>query len=397
MGKRLFVVGIDPGTTAAYALLDLNGNVVELASKKELSTGRLIEAITKQGIPIAVGTDKKRVPDFIEKFSVKVGARVISPESDLKVAEKKGMAKGIGYRNAHEMDALASALFALKQLKSLLKKIDVFVRHYKKENIASRLTELVVKNGLSIRLAAEVIEKPEDEKSKTIKKVMERKITEKDFFDVCERLRRAEKENRLLKQKNSELGSTLSKFEERKKYLDKKIDQLMQSEKAEEILGFKEERVKSMAKELKRCYDEIDNLKKMVNGFYSIFSDISDKIVLKKLRNLGWTELSYKDRILNIKKGDILLVDNVNEYGQKTVEFLNEKVGIIVYRQKITAKIQEELPFLLIDASSLKIDENSYFAFAGKADFEKQKSSKELLGKIIKEYRKERVKASKEP
>lgn len=396
MGKQLLVAGIDPGTTVAYALLGLNGNVAGLGSKKELSLNKLIETITKQGISIVVGTDKKRVPDFVEKFAVKVGARVIAPKSDLKVSEKRGLAKDLEYGNVHEMDALASAVFALKRIKSLLKKIDVFVKHYKKESIADKLTELVIKKDLSIRLALGVIEKPQQEESKTITKVIERKITEKDFFSICEKLRRAEKENKLLKQKNEELSNTSNGLKEKQRYLKRKIDQLIPGEKAEETLRFKEERLQFINKELGKYYDEIDSLKKRISWFYSIFSNIDRKVVLKKIKNLGWTELSYKNKILNIKKGDILFVDNVNEYSKKTIEFLKEKVSIIVYKQKISKKIQEEMPFVLIDSAKLKIDEDRYFAFAGKDDFEKQKSAKEMLGKIVKEYRKER-KAAKEP
>ena len=37
MGEnKLIVVGIDPGTTTAYAILDLEGNIVVLKSSKNL-------------------------------------------------------------------------------------------------------------------------------------------------------------------------------------------------------------------------------------------------------------------------------------------------------------------------------------------------------------------------
>ena len=47
--KPWLIVGIDPGTTVAYAILDLNGTVIKTLSKKELDLSSLITEIIKLG------------------------------------------------------------------------------------------------------------------------------------------------------------------------------------------------------------------------------------------------------------------------------------------------------------------------------------------------------------
>jgi len=180
--QELLIVGVDPGTTVGYAAIDFDGNVVKVHSEKNLDIGDIILELIKLGRPLIVASDKEYNPDFVEKLAVKLGAKVISPDYDLKVNEKRELTSEFKTNNQHEMDALASALFALKKIGSLLKKINIFVEHYKKEHIKEALIEFVVGKGLNIRDAAEIIEEPKKEETRIIKEVVEeKKLTEKDF------------------------------------------------------------------------------------------------------------------------------------------------------------------------------------------------------------------------
>ena len=46
--KRLLIVGIDPGITTAYAVLDIEGSLIHLKSSKQLDLNHLISEIIKQ-------------------------------------------------------------------------------------------------------------------------------------------------------------------------------------------------------------------------------------------------------------------------------------------------------------------------------------------------------------
>src|SRR3989338_6732880 len=124
--RKLLIVGIDPGTTTGYAVLDIEGNLICLKSSKQLDLNQLISQTISIGKVVLVGTDKAKAPNLVETFATKLGAKVIIPQEDLKVDEKRKSINKFSFDDEHQGDALASALFAYREMKSLLDKIDFF-------------------------------------------------------------------------------------------------------------------------------------------------------------------------------------------------------------------------------------------------------------------------------
>ncbi len=77
--KPLMIVGIDPSTTCAYAVLDLNGNVLKTHSAREFSLSMMLSQVTEFSRPLIVATDKAKVPVFVEDFARKVGTKIVIP------------------------------------------------------------------------------------------------------------------------------------------------------------------------------------------------------------------------------------------------------------------------------------------------------------------------------
>ncbi|MBI2650245.1 hypothetical protein HYX04_02935 [Candidatus Woesearchaeota archaeon] len=111
---------------------------------------------------------------------------------------------------------------------------------------------------------------------------------------------------------------------------------------------------------------------------------------MKKLDTLGLTEFSFKNKILNVQKNDILLVDDPNILSSGVVDFLKNKIYVIVHKKPVSKKIEAELPFLFISAKSLKIDEDKYFAFVERRHFEMEKGKVNWVRKIIDDYKREK-------
>ncbi len=152
---EFLITGLDPGSTVGYAIIDLNGCLLEVSSFK----GGLDQAIKKvcnKGKVIIVGTDVRNSPKFIEKFAAKVNAKIIVPEKDLLYIQKKRITKeylknkNLKLKNKHEMDALASALFAYKSFKGLFNKIDNEIHN---EEISSKVKKLVLVEQIPIKKA----------------------------------------------------------------------------------------------------------------------------------------------------------------------------------------------------------------------------------------------------
>jgi len=391
MDNKLLIVGVDPGTTLGYAVLDIKGKVVKVRSSKQLKLSSLISEVINLGRVIVVGTDKAKVPGFVQLFSVKTGGKVVRPKEDLKVSEKRRLVFEHNVRNDHETDALASALFAYKEIDGLLKKIEVFVERNNKSSIKDKIIELVIAKDISIKHAVDIIEKPEKKEVKIIKRVVEeRKLNQADFLKLYNKVKRYEKETLFLKKQNISLKQELNKVFEKYKYIAKKVDKLRSDEKTEELIGFKEKRIKFFGNEVKEKNEKIDLLFGKINNLNFILSNLNKDYLLKKLNNLGSLEFENKNRFLNIGKGDTLLVDDANVFNSKIIEKLKDKVKIIVYKKKLNNSTRR-LPFVSINGGNLDLTEAKHFAIVSKKELDKEVSKSNILDRVVEDYKTKRI------
>jgi len=392
MNKKLLIVGIDPGTTVAFAALDLNGNIINLSSQKEFSLSSLIEKIIQIGKPVLVGCDVSPAPTFVEKFATKTGARLIDPEIDLAVEEKKILVKQFESKieNNHQRDALSSALYAYKIFSPLLEKVDRVLGKEKKEHLSARVKELLLKKEISIKAAIDIVERPSKPEVKIIKKIIQEKVySEKDFLDLYDKLKKKEKEIILLDNLNKELKKQAEESKDKLNFLLKKIPK--PSKKIKQKLSFKEKRIDFFAIELEKQKLKFQDLKKEIDKLNQFIANLNNCVLLKKLDNLGSNEFEAKNKKLNIQKNDILILKDLDIYSQKIIDFLKNK-NIIILAKKASKKTKQTLPFTIIDAKNLKIEENELFALISKKEFDKIKTDQNILTKIVKEYKSERTK-----
>ncbi|MEK6922835.1 MAG: DUF460 domain-containing protein [Nanoarchaeota archaeon] len=150
-----YIIGLDPGSKVGYAVLDLEGNLIEVDSFKG-GIDRTISEIHKHGKVLLIGTDVMRVPKFVKKVSSQLGARVIAPEYDLLYCEKKKKTNrylrkiNIKLKDRHQLAALAAALIAYRQVKGLFNKID---NEIKDESVSSKVKSLVLIENIPIKHA----------------------------------------------------------------------------------------------------------------------------------------------------------------------------------------------------------------------------------------------------
>ena len=52
MVKAPVIIGIDPGTTKGFAIVDIGANVIRIDSGKEISLGDMVKKIISYGVPI---------------------------------------------------------------------------------------------------------------------------------------------------------------------------------------------------------------------------------------------------------------------------------------------------------------------------------------------------------
>jgi predicted RNase H-like nuclease (RuvC/YqgF family) len=128
--SKPLIVGIDPGTTTGVAVFDLDGELILLKSGKNLSRADISRAISDVGNPIIVSSDIKPLPRAVERIATSFSARLIEPGETFSRKEKHETAKGYMkvrgkvWRNRHERDALVSGIYAWKQVRQIVVRMD---------------------------------------------------------------------------------------------------------------------------------------------------------------------------------------------------------------------------------------------------------------------------------
>ena len=115
------LIGVDPGSTSAVAMMDFRGELISVQSGKNFPPREIISEIVETGKPVIVACDKAKIPSKVEKIANSMGAEKFTPEEDLGKERKRELGRG---DNDHEKDAVASVKHAYKQLRPKIEKIN---------------------------------------------------------------------------------------------------------------------------------------------------------------------------------------------------------------------------------------------------------------------------------
>jgi predicted RNase H-like nuclease (RuvC/YqgF family) len=132
--NKPLIVGIDPGTTTGVAAFDLEGKLIFLKSGKNLSKSDISKIISDVGNPIIVSSDINPIPRSVERIATSFSARLIEPGETFSRKEKHDSAReyiearGRVWANRHERDALVSGIYAYKQVRQMVERMDSRMR-----------------------------------------------------------------------------------------------------------------------------------------------------------------------------------------------------------------------------------------------------------------------------
>jgi predicted RNase H-like nuclease (RuvC/YqgF family) len=387
--KPSLIAGTDPGTTVGLALIDLHGHCVLLHSGKEIGLNDIIAKTVKYGRVILVGTDKKSVPDFVDKVAVKLGAKTIRPDHDLTAQEKRELVSGIKTRNTHELDALASAFHALKKNASIVRRIRVFTQKNGREHLFDRMADLVIRQGTGIRLALDMIERPEHEEVKKVVSLKDENVPRRRVMSLYERLARERDCTAGLKEEVKSLRGRLANQQSLTKYLRKKISKLNSDEKHEDQMRFRERQISGLNSQLTAMANQIDGLRTELASHHQLLLQGHDVVYTKKLKNLGSEEYDRKSRFFKFSRNDVLLVENPNIVSERVLRQLAKLKMVVLTRKKISDKISDRLLIPVMKVGGVR-HETRHFAAIPAETVEKLRSDKVLLKKLVKDYQSSR-------
>ena len=85
---RAIIVGYDPGLTVGIAILDLKGNLISLASFKEIRRSEIISHIINYGRAVLIATDVYPTPKNVKKIASTLNSKIWSPYRSMSVESK---------------------------------------------------------------------------------------------------------------------------------------------------------------------------------------------------------------------------------------------------------------------------------------------------------------------
>lgn len=280
------IVSVDPGITTGMAVLDIYGNLLLVASRRDIKRNDIIKFISKFGRPLIVATDRNPPPKSVEKIASIMGSKIYVPEESLSVSEKLELTKDFTkrVRNDHELDALSASIKAWKNYRDLFSKINYTLQELGLSEIFEEVVLKLLKEESGN--IDDAINKVLTQRRKVLPELkIPEKMTIQDYKSLVEQLQKrlVQKENdiRILLQQSDNLNRALMRArEDLEKLKDIKLSLALLDRLREE-----NEELKNSVKLLK-SFEKISDM-----GFYPIIEieridgsyleELDDRIGLK--------------------------------------------------------------------------------------------------------------------
>ncbi len=346
------IVGIDPGTTTAVAIVGLEGEVLDVWSSRTSDTAEVIEWIVERGRPIVVAADVTPMPETVEKFRRSFDAAGWTPRSDLPIDEKQHRTRDHSYDDDHQRDAMAAALYAIDAHEDQFERIaDKLPPGLDRGEVTAR----VVAGEESVEAVLRDLSDDDDggEEESTEHEPRELTAEEKRIKDLERQVER--------------LQSHVERLEGRVEDRDERIDELetelsnARREERREVRKDREvSRLERKANRLERERDdareEVETLEKKVERMkalwkldHSNFSDVSAKkeglVPVKVVEKFTKGAIREADEQYGIAAGDVVYVRDASGAGRSTAELLAEFEPRVILKEGGLSEIADEILF----------------------------------------------------
>jgi predicted RNase H-like nuclease (RuvC/YqgF family) len=406
---RYLIVGIDPGTTTAFAALDLDGNLLHLQSSRQMNMGDVIESLYKVGKPLIIASDVQDMPFSVEKIRRAFSAIAYTPKQDVSVETKLELTSPFSYGNDHERDALSAALDAYRQYRhkfqNLLKRIppghdldEVRARVIRGQSLEHALAEM--SGGASTAPQREAPPARVDEKHDERVRVLDGMVKRLRTFvaELQEEIKGKDYEIRRMKARIRKVQTNRDAELAKDTEVVKKDAMILSLKKH---LRKEERHNRNLAKRLAR-----------IKQFAELSMD-GDVVPVKVMESLTKDGLRKLADDVGIDEGDIIFVTRIDGWGRGVVKDLAEMrvkavvVGSVVLAgsdpQLIPAFRQVGIPLLPDKETGVQVRgkqglcgketlDHALLQWQGVQDQHEREKKTEMIEHIFKEYKSERGK-----
>jgi predicted RNase H-like nuclease (RuvC/YqgF family) len=404
------VVGVDPGTTTAVAVLGLDGEVLDVYSTRTDDTAAVIEWIIERGRPLLVAADVTPMPETVEKLRRSFDAAGWTPDRDLPIDEKKHRTRETAYENDHERDALAAALEAYDDHEEQFERVATKVppRQEVGPVLARVLTnEESVESVLDDLQETAVEEEPETEHTP-------RELTEEE-----EEIKRLTEQVERLQSHVEDLRETVDRKDDQIDEYEQKLEAARSEQRAEtrkrrEVTRLERENdrlQRELAERDERISElegKLERLKALWKLDHSNFADIEETkeglVPVKVVEKFTTEAIEDADDRFGLAEDDIILFRDATGAGRSTAELLADLNPRLVLRTGGLSDVSDEVLFEeqvpIAPAESVTVQEVDELAVAREREVEaaidewreyaserEKARTAEMVDKLISEHR----------
>ncbi|WP_114578248.1 DUF460 domain-containing protein [Saliphagus sp. LR7] len=345
------LVGIDPGTTTAVAIVSLSGEVLDVRSSRTGDHADVIEWIVERGRPVVVAADVTPMPETVEKIRRSFDAAAWTPDSDLPIDEKQHRTRDEAYENDHQRDAMAAALFAVDDHADQFERI---ARKVPPGLDRGAVTARVVAGGESVEAVLRDLDDDEE---------AEDEATDHEPRELTEEERRIKD----LEAQVDRLDSHVDRLENRLQQRDERIEELegklaeSRSEERREVRRNREvtrleRRVNAVEDERDEAREEVEALERKVERMkelwkldHSNFADVSEEraglVPVKVVEKFTNEAIRAADEAYGIASDDVVYLRDASGAGRSTAELLAEFDPRIVLKEGGLSEMADAILF----------------------------------------------------
>ena len=407
------LVGMDPGTTTAVAIVGLDGEVLDVYSTRTDDAAAVTEWIVERGRPVVVAADVEPMPNTVEKLRRSFDAAGWIPGSDLPVDEKQHRTREAAYDNDHERDALAAALYAYDDHED---QIDRIASKVPPQEEVGPIVADVISGDHSVESA---LEAREDEGSDGGGDGEERGPEPRELTAEEKKIKRLEARVERLESHADDLKETISKKNDQLSEYEQKLKEARSQERTE---ARKRREVTRLERENSRLEGELDEERERVEELegklerlkalwkldHSNFADVSEKqeglVPVKVVEKFTTEAIRDAEERFGLARDDIIMFRDATGAGESTAEYLADIEPRIVLRNGGLSDASDEVLFEervpVADAEKITVQEVDELAVAREEEVEaaiddwdawvdqrKEERNRAMVDQIISEHR----------
>ncbi len=332
------LVGIDPGTTTAVAIVGLDGEVLETLSTRTADTAAVIEWIIERGRPILVAADVEPMPETVEKIRRSFDAAGWVPETDLPVDTKQHRTREEAYDNDHERDAMAAALHAFDAHEDQFQRI---ARKVPAGFDRGEVTKRVVADEESVEAVIDdLTDDPGEDEEESTHEPRELTAEEKEIKRLEARVQRLEDHVEELRETVQQKDERIAEYED--ELSEARREERQEARERREVARLERENdrlERELAEEREaseELADKLERLKALWRLDHSDFADVADEqsglVPVKPVAQFTKTAIEEAQESYGLAPDDVVLLRDASGAGRTTAERLAETDPRVVLR-----------------------------------------------------------------